>query len=109
VADIQTAQPFTLSTGGYFSPTRFLLNQGVLNLSHSFNKELQLGANGTAGVQNVETTGSSFSNAQFASSFDTHLMWRATPVNELKFGYAYLNVFNAFQRHLFQFSWRHYL
>ncbi|HEV2114249.1 MAG TPA: tetratricopeptide repeat protein, partial [Terriglobales bacterium] len=108
-ADIQTAQPFTRATGGYFSPTRFLLNQGVLNVSHNFNKDVQWSADGAAGAQNVQTTGSDFGKAQFASSFDTHVMWRVTPVNELRFGYAYLNVFNAFQRHLFQFSWRHYL
>src|SRR5579864_2681310 len=108
-ADIQTGQPFTRMTGGYFSPTKFLLNQGVLNFSHNFTKDLQWSAVGAAGAQNVETAGSDFSRAQFASSFATHLMWRATPVNELRFGYAYLNVFNAFQRHLFQFSWRHYL
>lgn len=108
-ADIQTGQPITRATGGYFSPTRFLLNQGVVNVSHNFSKDVQWAMNGTAGAQNVETTGASFSNAQFASTFDTHMMWRVTPINELRFGYAYLNVFNAFQRHLFQFSWRHYL
>jgi len=29
-------------------------------------------------------------------------------MNELKFGYDYLNVFNAFNRHLYEFTWRHY-
>ncbi|HYL92790.1 MAG TPA: cellulose synthase subunit BcsC-related outer membrane protein, partial [Alphaproteobacteria bacterium] len=108
-ADLQTGQPITRLTGGYFSPTRFLLNQGVLNLSHSFTRNMQWTANGAAGVQNVETSTASFSNTQFASSFDTHLMWRFTPSNELRVTYDYLNVFNAFQRNYFRFSWRHYL
>ena len=107
-ADIQTGQPLTPLIGGYFSPTRYLLNQGVLTISHRFGKKVQWGMSGGAGVQNVETTTSSFSTAQFASSVETHLFWRVTPMNELKFGYSYLNVFNAFERNLFSFSWRHY-
>jgi hypothetical protein len=30
-------------------------------------------------------------------------------MNEFRFTYEYLNVFNAFQRNLFRFAWRHYL
>ncbi|HEV3041822.1 MAG TPA: tetratricopeptide repeat protein [Candidatus Angelobacter sp.] len=108
-ADTQSGQPFSRLTGGYFSPTRFLLNQGVLNLSHRFSKTVEWGATGAAGVQNVETSTSSFTNTQFASSFESHLFWRATPMNEFRFTYEYLNVFNAFQRNLFRFAWRHYL
>ena len=63
---------------------------------------------GAVGAQNVEVTGSTFSNAQLASSFETHLFLRVTPTNELRFGYDYLNVFNAFERNLFRFAWRHY-
>ena len=107
-ADIQFRQPLSPQIGGYFSPTRYLLNQGVLSVSHSFRKNVQWGMSGAAGGQNVETTTSSFSNLQFASSFETHLFWRVSPMNELKFGYSYLNVFNAFQRNLYSFSWRHY-
>ena len=108
-ADIQSGQPLSSMTGGYFSPTRFLLNQGVLNLSHRFNKRVEWGATGAAGVQNVETLTSSFRNTQFASSFETHFFWRVTPMNEFRFTYEYLNVFNAFQRNLFRVAWRHYL
>ncbi|HEV1994436.1 MAG TPA: tetratricopeptide repeat protein [Candidatus Acidoferrum sp.] len=107
-ADVQPGQPLSRSTGGYFSPTRYLLNEGILTVGHRFSKTVQWGMSGAAGVQNVENNGSSFSNAQFASSFETHLFWRATPMNELTFSYAYLNVFNAFQRNLFRFAWRHY-
>jgi tetratricopeptide (TPR) repeat protein len=107
-ADIQNGVIVPGFTAGYFSPTRFLLNQGVLNISHRFTNNLTLDASGTAGVQNVETSTASFSNAQFASSAATHLFWRATPMNELRFGYDYLNVFNAFHRHLYSFQWRHY-
>jgi tetratricopeptide (TPR) repeat protein len=107
-ADIQAGQPLSPLTGGYFSPTRYLLNQGVLSISHRFSKNVLWGLSGAAGGQNVETNSSSFANAQFASSFETHLFWRITPMNEAKFAYSYLNVFNAFERNLFTFSWRHY-
>ena len=107
-ADIQFGQPLTPQTGGYFSPTRYLLNQGVLNISHNFRRNVQWGMTGAAGVQNVENTTSVFSNNQFASSFETHLLWRVTPSNEIRTSYDYLNVFNAFERNLYRVSWRHY-
>ena len=107
-ADIQTGLPLSPSIGGYFSPTRYLLNQGVLTVAHRFGKRVQWGMSGAAGVQNVENSTSSFGNAAFASSFETHLMWRISPMNDLRLGYDYLNVFNAFERNLFRFSWRHY-
>jgi tetratricopeptide (TPR) repeat protein len=107
-ADLQTGQPLTNVTGGYFSPTRFLVNQAVLTFAHNFSRNLEWGANGTAGVQNVETSTASFSNSQFASSFETHVLWRFTPMNELRLNYQYLNVFNAFERNLYSFQWRHY-
>ena len=107
-ADIQTGVPLSRTTGGYFSPTRFLLNQGVLNVMHKFHKRLEWSLTGAAGVQNVENLTSTFSNAQFADSVETHLAWRINQENEFRFGYAYLNVFNAFERNLFRFSWRHY-
>jgi hypothetical protein len=59
-------------------------------------------------VQNVETSTASFRNAQFASSFGSRVFWRATAMNEFSFEYQYLNVFNAFNRHLYGFKWRHY-
>lgn len=107
-ADIQNGVIVPKVTGGYFSPTRFLLNQGVLNISHRFTNNLSLDATGTAGAQNVENITSRFSDAQFASSAGAHLFWRATPMNEFSFGFDYLNVFNAFNRHLYSFNWRHY-
>jgi tetratricopeptide (TPR) repeat protein len=107
-ADIQDGVPPSHYTGGYFSPTRFLLNQGVLNMSSRFSHNVFWEASGAVGTQNVENLTSVFSDVQLASSFETHLVWRATPMNELTFGYAYLDVFNSFQRNLFRFSWRHY-
>lgn len=103
-----TGGPQTSQIGGYFSPTRFLLNEGVLTVSHRFSKNVNWGMSGGAGSQNVESNTSSFSNAQFASNFETHLFWRVNQTNEVRLGYDYLNVFNAFQRNLFRFSWRHY-
>jgi hypothetical protein len=107
-ADIQTGLPLSSATGGYFSPTRYLLNQGIVTLSHHFRNNVGWDATATAGVQNVETSTASFGDAQFANSAGTHLFWRATPTNDLTFGYDYLNVYNAFHRHLYQFTWRHY-
>jgi hypothetical protein len=107
-ADLQNGLVIPGFTGGYFSPTRYLLNQAILNGSHRFTHNLSLDATATAGVQNVQTSTASFGNAQFASSFGTHLFWRATPMNELSFGYDYLNIYNAFHRHLYGFKWRHY-
>jgi hypothetical protein len=109
-ADIQPGQPFSSLTGGYFSPTRFLLNQAIVSMSHRFSDRVQLSASGSAGAQNVQTgSGSStFQTAQFASSFGTHLYWRVASSDELRFSYEYLNVYNAFQRNLFRFSWRQY-
>jgi tetratricopeptide (TPR) repeat protein len=103
-----TGGPLNSQIGGYFSPTRFLLNEGVLTVSHRFSKNVNWGMSGGAGSQNVETNTSSFSNAQFASNFETHVFWRVNQANEVRLGYDYLNVFNAFQRNLFRFSWRHY-
>ena len=107
-ADLNGGQPITPLTGGYFSPTRFLLNQGVLTFAHNFSRNVEWGANGTAGVQNTETSSQSFTNTQFASSFGTHLFWRMSPMNELRLEYQYLNTFNAFERNLYRFQWRHY-
>ena len=107
-ADLQTGQPVSSLTGGYFSPTRYLLNQAVITFAHQFSKNVEWGANGTAGAQNVETSTAAFSNTQFASSFETHLFWRVSPMNELRLNYQYLNVYNAFERNLYRFQWRHY-
>ena len=107
-ADFQNGVLAPGVTGGYFSPTRYLLNQGIVNVSHRFSSKFSIDATGTAGVQNVQTSTASFSNPQFASSAATHLFWRMTPMNELNFGYEYLNVFSAFNRHLYIFQWRHY-
>ena len=44
-ADLQAGQPLTNATGGYFSPTRFLVNQAVLTFAHNFSRNLEWGAN----------------------------------------------------------------
>ena len=95
-------------TGGYFSPTRFLLNYGQLSLSADLGRHAKWDASGFAGAQNAETAFTSFSSTQFASTFSTHLTWGVTDHNDLRLGYDYLNVFNAFHRHLFLVSWRQY-
>ncbi|HEV2488875.1 MAG TPA: tetratricopeptide repeat protein [Candidatus Acidoferrales bacterium] len=95
-------------TGGYFSPTRFLLNYGQINFSAQLGRHAKWDASGFAGAQKAETTFTSFSNAQFASTFSTHLTWNVTRRSDLRLRYDYLNVFNAFHRHLFLVSWRQY-
>lgn len=94
--------------GGYFSPTRFLVNYGGINASHHWGQKVEWNASGTLGVQNVETTTSDFGAAQFASSAETFFLWRPTSMNELRFGYQFLDVYNAFRRHVVSVSWRHY-
>lgn len=95
-------------TGGYYSPTRFMLNYGQIFLSTNLGSRVKWDMGGMAGAQNAQTTFTSFSNAQFASTFSTHLTWSVTEGNDLRLGYDYLNTFNAFHRHLFVISWRHY-
>ena len=108
-ADFQPSQAVSPQiTGGYYSPTRFLLNYGGLNASHKFGRKLEWDAAATAGVQNAQTTFTEFSNPHFASTFATHAVWHVNATNDLHAGYEYLNVFNAFHRHLFSFGWRHY-
>ena len=95
-------------TGGYYSPTRYLLNYGQIFLSANLGRRVKWDIGGLAGAQNADTTFTSFSNAQFASTFSTHLTWTMTQNNELRLGYDYLNTFNAFHRHFLVVNWRHY-
>ncbi|HVA18045.1 MAG TPA: tetratricopeptide repeat protein [Candidatus Dormibacteraeota bacterium] len=95
-------------TGGYYSPTRFLLNYGQIFLSANLGRRVKWDMGGMAGAQNAETTFASFSNTQFASTFSTHMTWNVSENNDLRLGYDYLNTFNAFHRHLFVVAWRHY-
>jgi hypothetical protein len=107
-ADFQPGTAPSRTTGGYFSPTRYLLNSGQIFVSHNLGRRVRWDAAGTLGVQNSETTFSSFSKAQFASTFSAHLIWTVNPKNEFRTGYDFLDVYNAFHRHLFRVSWRHY-
>jgi tetratricopeptide (TPR) repeat protein len=107
-ADFQPGAAPSRITGGYFSPTRYVLNSGQIFVSHDLERRVRWNASGTLGVQNSEATFSSFSKAQFASSFSTHLTWSVNSKNEFRIGYDFLDVYNAFHRHLFRFSWRHY-
>jgi len=94
--------------GGYFSPTRFLLNYGGLGSTWRFGNKVEWRTSTSLGVQNVETTTSQFGNAGFAATVNSNLLWRATPENEIRMGYDFLNVYSAFRRHLVSVSWRHY-
>jgi tetratricopeptide (TPR) repeat protein len=107
-ADFQPGAAPSRVTGGYFSPTKYLLNSGQIFVSHDLGRLVRWDAAGTLGVQNSETTFSSFSKAQFASTFSAHLIWTVNSKNEFRTGYDFLDVYNAFHRHLFRVSWRHY-
>jgi tetratricopeptide (TPR) repeat protein len=106
--DFQPGAAPSRVTGGYFSPTKYLLNSGQIFVSHDLGRRVRWDAAGTLGVQNSETTFSSFSKAQFASTFSAHLIWTVNSKNEFRTGYDFLDVYNAFHRHLFRVSWRHY-
>lgn len=106
--DADASSPAPRKAGGYFSPTRYLLNYGGLTLSHTFSRQLQIEATGTAGGQNVENSTSAFGNVQFASSFAGRMMWRLGAKDEVRIGYDFLNVYNSFHRHLPSVTWRHY-
>jgi len=106
--DFQPGAAPSRVTGGYFSPTKYLLNSGQIFVSHDLGRRVRWDAGGTLGVQNAETTFSSFSSAQFAATFSAHLTWAVNSRNEFRTGYDFLDVYNAFHRHLFRFSWRHY-
>jgi len=94
--------------GGYFSPTKYLLNYGGLGSTFRFGNKVEWRSSGTLGVQNVEATFSQFGNASFAATFNSNMLWRITPGNEMRLGYDFLNVYSAFRRHLVSVSWRHY-
>ncbi len=106
--DADAAIPAARQNGGYFSPQRYLLNYGSFTVSHKASDKIQFEATGTLGAQNVESTTSIFDNAQFASSFTGRLLWRVSAGNELRFQYEFLNVYNAFHRHVPAVTWRHY-
>ena len=95
-------------TGGYYSPTRFLLNYAQLTFSGDIGTRAKWDFGGFAGAQNAETAFTSFSDPQLASTFTAHITVDASANNEFRLGYDYLNTFNAFHRHLFFGTWRHY-
>ncbi len=101
------AQPPRI-TGGYYSPTRFLLNYAQLTFSGSVGTRAKWDFGGFAGAQNAQTAFTSFSDPKLASTFNAHFTVEASANNEFRLGYDYLNTFNAFHRHLFFATWRHY-
>ena len=94
--------------GGYFSPTSFLANSGSARVAYHWHQLFEWYAEGSLGAQNVETTFSRFGNAQFASTFGTGFLWRPGQRDEIRGAYEYLDIFNAFRRHIFRIGWRHY-
>ena len=107
-ADFQPGAAPPGIVGGYFSPTRYLLNYGGLGSTWRFGNKVEWRSSTSLGVQNVQTTTSDFGKPSFAATVSSNLLWRATPENEIRLGYDFLNVYSAFRRHLVSVSWRHY-
>ena len=94
--------------GGYFSPTKFLVNSGAARVAYRWGRTFEWYADGSLGVQNVETTFTGFGNAQLASTFATGFIWRPDSHDEIRGAYEYLDIFNAFRRNIVRAAWRHY-
>jgi tetratricopeptide (TPR) repeat protein len=107
-ADFQPGAAPPQFNGGYFSPTKYLLNYGGLSANFHFGNKVEWKNSTSLGVQNVENTFSKFGDAGFAATVTSNLLWRVTPENEIRLGYDFLNVYSAFRRHLVNVSWRHY-
>lgn len=95
-------------SGGYFSPTEFLVNSGAARVAYRWGHRSEWYGEGSLGAQNVETTFHRFGNAQLASTFGTGFFWRADERDEFRGSYEYLDIFNAFRRNIFRVAWRHY-
>ena len=106
-ADFQPGQAPPRIAGGYWSPWRYLLNYGAFSISHRFSSRLEWDAGGNLGAQQVRDF-SGYTVTQFASSFSGHLVWRMDGSDELRLGYEYQNVYNAYRRSAPAISWRHY-
>ncbi|HWR36932.1 MAG TPA: tetratricopeptide repeat protein [Clostridia bacterium] len=107
-ADQALAGPNPRLSGGYFSPTAFLLNYAGVSASGKIRTRLQWTADATAGIQNVDSTTARFADSHFASSIRTGLIWRVTDRDDVQIGYEFLNVYNAFRRNIPRITWRHY-
>ena len=107
-ADFQPGGAPPQLVGGYFSPTNYLLNYVGLGSTFRFGNKVEWRNSGTVGVQNVEETFSDFGTPSFAATFNSNMLWRVSPGNEVRLGYDFLNVYSAFRRHLVSVSWRHY-
>ncbi len=93
--------------GDYWSPKRFLLHYGALNISHRLGRSVRVEAGGSLGAQMV-TNFSGDSGRQFSYAFNSRLVWSMSSRDELRIGYDLLNVYNAYRRSLPAISWRHY-
>jgi tetratricopeptide (TPR) repeat protein len=108
--DYDASDPLAPATrfGDYFSPQKYLLNYGSLTVSHKAGEKFEFEATGTAGAQNAASATTNFGDVQFASSFSGKMLWRIRPTDEVRVQYEFLNVYNAFRRHVPMISYRHY-
>jgi tetratricopeptide (TPR) repeat protein len=104
---LSEAPPAT--AGGYFSPTQFLVNFATARVGYRLGGDRgEWFAEGSAGVQNVETTHQDFGDTQFAGTFATGVLWRPGSRNEFRVEYRFLDVFDAFRRNGAVASFRRY-
>ncbi|HWQ03318.1 MAG TPA: cellulose synthase subunit BcsC-related outer membrane protein, partial [Candidatus Nitrosotenuis sp.] len=104
------ARPGTASprrAGEYFSPKHFLLNYGIVSMNHRFGK-LDWEGSASLGVQHVQGNVFASFDTRFSYGLNTSIIWHINDTNEIRAGYGYSNVFNAFHQHIFRISWRHY-
>lgn len=85
--------------GGYFSPRRHFLHQGVLQLSQRIGGRLLLEVDGRLGAQYVRAHAGQPLDDRLAAAVNTHLSWRVTSGLDLDLRYLYLDAFDAFRMH----------
>ena len=97
----------TVTTGGYFSPSKFFNNNVQLNFSGSRNRWDYYFA-GSLGVQQVETSFNQLDRKRLSSFAQTTQTIRLTQKVSLFATYEYLNVGGAFRRNNVSFGLRFY-
>jgi hypothetical protein len=94
-ADTLSADPSL--RGGYFSPHRFVMHLGVVQLSQRLGDRLTLEFDARAGTQEVRIAAESLPDSRAASAFNAHAAWRLTRSTDLDLRYLYVDAFDAFR------------
>lgn len=92
--------------GGYFSPRRHFLHQGVLQLSHRIGGQFLIEVDGRLGAQYVRARPGDPLDDRVAAVVNTHLSWRVTSGMDLDLRHLYVDAFDAFRMHQLRFAVR---